>query len=67
MHGMDLLEALRNEENTLPFIFFTKNTSPLVRYKAHQMCVLGFIVREGTGKKSIIQLMRLLNWSERDR
>jgi len=63
MNGIELLRAMRSQGITLPFIFFSVSDSAHVRNEAYQGDVFGFITREGTERKSIINLLRLIMWA----
>jgi len=62
MSGIRLLEVLHSRGIMAPFIFFTSCTSLLLKNKAHDAGAAGLVVRDGTGKKPVLQLMRLLTW-----
>jgi CheY-like chemotaxis protein len=63
MTGIELLHALRSEEISIPFIFFSENDSAHVKNEAYQNDVFGFIPRKGLERKSIINLLRLILWA----
>jgi DNA-binding NarL/FixJ family response regulator len=63
MNGIELLHAVRSQGISLPFIFFSVSDSAHVRNEAYQGDVFGFITREGTERKSIINLLRLIMWA----
>lgn len=68
MSGIRLLETLHSLGIMTPFILFTSCKSPFLKKMARDAGAFGIIVRDGTGKKPVLQLMRMLNWViEKDR
>lgn len=67
MTGIALLHALRSRGIDTPFIVFSERDSELVRNEAGSDEIFGIVSRNGSGRRAIMNLLRLVLWAAESR
>jgi len=63
MNGIEFLRTVHLRGISTPFIFFSERDCLQVQSDAYEEDVFGFIVRKGSERKPIINLLRLIMWA----